>query len=142
MTEQRRVPGDVLVHLRCARDHLDRNFAEPFDLDHLAGLAGMSRFHFLRSLSITYRTTPAAYLAERRVERAQDEGGLPGIGLNVDDCRATYKALRAKGVEFLQEPEERPYGVEALMRDNSGNWMVLVEKRDYSPEDFEGVDMG
>ena len=76
------------------------------------------------------------------MRRAQDEGGLPGVGMNVDDCRATYEDLRAKGVEFLQEPEERPYGVEALMRDNSGNWMVLVEKRDYVPEDFEGVDMG
>jgi hypothetical protein len=29
--------------------------------------------------------------------------------------------------------------VEALMRDNSGNWMVLVEPREYTPEDFEGV---
>ena len=45
----------------------------------------------------------------------------------------------AKGVEFIQEPEERPYGVEALCRDNSGNWMVLVEPRAYSPEDFEGT---
>jgi AraC-like DNA-binding protein len=68
----RRVPGDVLVHLRRARDHLDRHFAEPFDLDHLAALAGMSRFHFLRSFAITYRATPAAYLAGRRIERAQD----------------------------------------------------------------------
>lgn len=90
-------------------------------------------------------TTPSGPLPDYLIEamaRAQDEGGLPGVGLNVDDCRATYEELRAKGVEFLQEPEERPYGVEALMRDNSGNWMVLVEKRDYSPEDFEGVDMG
>ena len=60
MTAQRRVPGDVLVHLRRARDHLDRHFAEPFDLDHLADLAGMSRYHFLRSFATTYRTIPAA----------------------------------------------------------------------------------
>lgn len=39
-------------------------------------------------------------------------------------------------MEFLQEPTERPHGIEALIRDNSGNWMVLVERRDYSPEDF------
>lgn len=71
MTAQRRVPGDVLVHLRRARDHLDRHFAEPFDLDHLASLAGMSRYHFLRSFATTYRTTPAAYLSARRIERAQ-----------------------------------------------------------------------
>jgi AraC-like DNA-binding protein len=72
VSDLRRVPGDVLVHLRRSRDHLDRHFAEPFDLDRLATLAGMSRFHFLRSFAITYRTTPAAYLAERRIERAQD----------------------------------------------------------------------
>lgn len=69
---ERRVPGDVLVHLRRARDHLDRHFDEPFDLDHLASLARMSRFHFARSFATTYRTTPAAYLAARRIERAQD----------------------------------------------------------------------
>lgn len=73
------------------------------------------------------------------MQRAQAEGGLPGVGLHVDDCRKAYKTLSAKGVVFLQEPAERPYGVEALMRDNSGNWMVLVEPKEYKPEDFEGV---
>jgi hypothetical protein len=31
----------------------------------------------------------------------------------------------------------RPYGVEAVMRDNTGNWLVLVEPREFSPEDFK-----
>ena len=66
------------------------------------------------------------------INRALDEGGMHGLGMNVDDCRKTYDDLRAKGVEFLQEPEERPYGIEAVARDNSGNWMVLVEQREYS----------
>lgn len=69
--------------------------------------------------------------------RAQDEGSLFGIGLDVDDCRKTYEELRAKGVEFLQEPEDRPYGVEAVARDNSGNWLVLVEPREFNPADFD-----
>ena len=89
-------------------------------------------------------TTPSRPLSDDLIaamRRAQDEGGLPGVGVHVDDCRATYEDLKAKGVEFLQEPEERPYGVEALMRDNSGNWMVLVEPREFTPEDFEGVDL-
>ena len=72
------------------------------------------------------------------MRRAQAEGGLPGVGMNVDDCRATHAELVAKGVEFLQEPEDRPYGVEALMRDNSGNWIVLVEAKEYTDADFEG----
>jgi catechol 2,3-dioxygenase-like lactoylglutathione lyase family enzyme len=77
----------------------------------------------------------AADLVEA-MKRAQDEGGLPGLGLRVDDCQGTYEELSAKGVEFLQKPEKRPYGVEALCRDNSGNWLVLVEPSEYSPADF------
>jgi catechol 2,3-dioxygenase-like lactoylglutathione lyase family enzyme len=71
------------------------------------------------------------------LNRSLDEGGMHGLGMNVDDCRKTHSDLVGKGVEFIQEPEERPYGVEAIARDNSGNWMVLVEPREYSPEDFD-----
>ncbi|WP_435769403.1 VOC family protein [Nocardioides sp. SYSU DS0651] len=71
------------------------------------------------------------------INRALDEGGMHGLGLNVDDCRKTCEELRAQGVQFVQEPAERPYGVEAVVRDNSGNWMVLVEPREYSAADFD-----
>lgn len=70
------------------------------------------------------------------INRALDEGGMHGLGLNVDDCRKTCDELRERGVQFIQEPEERPYGVEAVVRDNSGNWMVLVEPREYTADDF------
>jgi catechol 2,3-dioxygenase-like lactoylglutathione lyase family enzyme len=70
------------------------------------------------------------------VRRQLEKGQSGGLGLNVDDCRKTFEELSAKGVEFLQEPAERPYGVEAVMRDNSGNWLVLVERREFSPADF------
>ena len=69
------------------------------------------------------------------------KGAMPPLVFVVNDCRATYDDMRAKGVEFIQPPAERPYGVEALMRDNSGNWMVLVEPREYSPEDFDRADV-
>ncbi len=70
------------------------------------------------------------------MNRALDEGGMHGLGMNVDDCRKTYEDLVAQGVEFVQPPEERPYGIEAVGRDNSGNWMVFVESRAYTPEDM------
>ena len=70
------------------------------------------------------------------IYRAMDAGSMFGLGLNVDDCRQTYEELRAKDVQFIQPPEERPYGVEAVARDNQGNWMVLVEPRTFSPGDF------
>ena len=57
------------------------------------------------------------------------KGAMGGLGLHVDDCRKTYEELTAQGVEFLQEPAERPYGVEALFRDDSGNWFSLTETK-------------
>jgi catechol 2,3-dioxygenase-like lactoylglutathione lyase family enzyme len=70
------------------------------------------------------------------VRRQLAKGQLGALGLRVDDCRKTHEELAAKGVEFLQEPAERPYGTEAVMRDNSGNWLVLVEPKEFTPEDF------
>jgi catechol 2,3-dioxygenase-like lactoylglutathione lyase family enzyme len=70
------------------------------------------------------------------VRRQLEKGEMGGLGLQVDDCHKTYEQLVAKGVTFLQEPADRPYGVEAVMRDNSGNWLVLVEPKDYTPADF------
>lgn len=90
-------------------------------------------------------TTPGPPLSDELVgaiRRAQAGGGMPGVGLTVDDCRATHADLVAKGVEFIQDPQERPYGVEALMRDNSGNWIVLVEHHDFTESDFEGFEPG
>ena len=50
-----------------------------------------------------------------------------------DDCQRTYSELLAKGVTFLAEPAERPYGIEATLRDDSGNMMSLVQ-----PSAFDG----
>jgi catechol 2,3-dioxygenase-like lactoylglutathione lyase family enzyme len=54
--------------------------------------------------------------------------GILGAGVfNTDDCKATFEEMKAKGVEFVSEPAERPYGVEAVFRDNSGNWFSLTQ---------------
>ncbi|HST81285.1 MAG TPA: helix-turn-helix transcriptional regulator, partial [Kineosporiaceae bacterium] len=66
------VPVELLRHLRRARDLVDRDYAEPLDLDRLAQTARLSKYHFLRCFTQTYRRTPVQYLAERRIERAQD----------------------------------------------------------------------
>jgi catechol 2,3-dioxygenase-like lactoylglutathione lyase family enzyme len=50
----------------------------------------------------------------------------PGV-LSTSDCRGDYEKLLARGVEFLQPPAERPYGVEALLRDDSGNWFSFTQ---------------
>lgn len=54
--------------------------------------------------------------------------GLMGAGVfETDDCQATYEELLAKGVEFLQPPQARPYGVEAVFKDGCGNWFSLTQ---------------
>jgi catechol 2,3-dioxygenase-like lactoylglutathione lyase family enzyme len=70
------------------------------------------------------------------VKRSLANGSMGGFGLATDDCHQTYEELTAKGVEFVQPPSDRPYGIEAVMRDNSGNWLVLVEPREFSAADF------
>ncbi len=62
-------------------------------------------------------------------QRMLDKGSLGAVGLGTDDCQRTYEELSARGVAFIQEPSDRPYGVEAILRDNSGNWLVLVEHK-------------
>ena len=62
--------------------------------------------------------------------RAIMNKGVLGAGVfEADDCHATYEELKAKGVEFLSPPAERPYGIEAVFKDNSGNWFSLTQPR-------------
>jgi predicted enzyme related to lactoylglutathione lyase len=56
-----------------------------------------------------------------------EKGSMPGGVLRTDDCQRDFESLQAKGVTFLQEPADRPYGIEALFRDNSGNWFSLTQ---------------
>jgi catechol 2,3-dioxygenase-like lactoylglutathione lyase family enzyme len=56
------------------------------------------------------------------------KGAISGGVLETADCRATYDELKAKGVEFTQPPQERFYGIEALMKDNSGTWFSMTQR--------------
>ena len=58
-----------------------------------------------------------------------EQGRLNGGVLQTGDCRKTYEELKAKGVEFASPPTDRFYGVEAIMKDNSGNWYSLTEPK-------------
>jgi AraC-like DNA-binding protein len=61
----------LLPALLRARDLIDREYAEPLDLDAMAREAGYSRFHFARAFAGAYGETPRAYLTRRRIERAK-----------------------------------------------------------------------
>jgi predicted enzyme related to lactoylglutathione lyase len=54
--------------------------------------------------------------------------GVAGtVFLTTDDCRASFEELKGRGVEFVEEPEERPYGIDAGFRDPSGNHLRLTQ---------------
>jgi catechol 2,3-dioxygenase-like lactoylglutathione lyase family enzyme len=50
----------------------------------------------------------------------------PGV-MATTDCRGDHAVLAGRGVEFTQEPAERPYGIEAVLRDDSGNWYSFTQ---------------
>jgi uncharacterized glyoxalase superfamily protein PhnB len=52
------------------------------------------------------------------------------VFLTTDDCQASYEDLKARGVEFTEAPEDRPYGIDAGFRDPSGNSFRLTQVRD------------
>ena len=65
----------------------------------------------------------------RQIRDLVRKGALGAGVFYTDDCRATYAELSARGVEFRGEPQERPYGIEAMFRDNSGNWYSLNQPK-------------
>ncbi|TML60778.1 MAG: VOC family protein [Actinobacteria bacterium] len=57
------------------------------------------------------------------------KGASGGLFFTTDDCRGTYEELKGRGVEFSQEPTEQPYGIDAGLRDPSGNQFRMVQRR-------------
>lgn len=103
-----RAPDDVLTHLRRARDHADRHYDQPLDLDTLAAVAAISKYHFHRLFRATYGVSPAAYVSERRVERAQDL--LRATNLTVTEvCHAVgFSSLGSFSSRFRDVVGESP----------------------------------
>jgi catechol 2,3-dioxygenase-like lactoylglutathione lyase family enzyme len=79
---------------------------------------------------ILIEPAPPMYDAESAEQlKAIVARGAMGMGVfETGDCRRTYEELSERGVAFLTEPTERPYGIEATFRDNSGNWFSLVQR--------------
>jgi len=63
----------------------------------------------------------------RQVEDLMAKGFAGTAFLTTDDCRSEYEQLKARGVEFTETPEERPYGIDCGFRDPSGNSIRLTE---------------
>jgi uncharacterized glyoxalase superfamily protein PhnB len=65
-----------------------------------------------------------------QVRSLMAKGFAGTIFLVTDDCQAAYEELRGRGVEFSQQPEEQPYGIDSAFRDPSGNSIRLTQVRE------------
>ncbi len=65
-----------------------------------------------------------------QIRALMGKGFAGTVFLTTDDCEASYEELRARGVEFTEEPTDRPYGVDAGFRDPSGNALRLTQVKD------------
>lgn len=62
-----------------------------------------------------------------KIEELMGKGFAGTVFLTTDDCQARYEELRARGVEFTEAPEQRPYGIDCGFRDPSGNSVRLTQ---------------
>ena len=64
---------------------------------------------------------------QEQVRTLMAKGFAGTVFLTTEDCRASYEELKGRGVEFTEEPEERPYGIDSGFRDPSGNHLRLTQ---------------
>ena len=72
---------------------------------------------------------PPVFEAETRaqIESLMAKGVSGGLFMATEDCQATYEELSGRGVEFVDLPEQRPYGIDAGFRDSSGNHIRMTQ---------------
>ena len=106
----------MLVHLRRARDHADRHYAEPLDLDGARGGRRAQQVPLPAALPGDVRAPPAAYVSERRVERAQDL--LRATNLTVTEvCHAVgFSSLGSFSSRFRDLVGETPAQFQRALR--------------------------
>ena len=66
----------------------------------------------------------------KKILELVSKGAATGLFFATDDIHATYEELKSRGVEFQQEPTEQPYGIDAGLRDPSGNSMRVMQQSD------------
>lgn len=102
----------------------------------------MGNFHWLAvgpvgqpDISIVLMAIPGApMMDDATAEQVRDlmgKGFAGTIFLTTEDCAASYEELKGRGVEFVETPEARPYGIDSSFRDPSGNHMRLTQVMEF-----------
>jgi catechol 2,3-dioxygenase-like lactoylglutathione lyase family enzyme len=84
--------------------------------------------------AVTLMAIPGAPVMDgdtaEQVRNLMAKGFAGTVFLTTDDVRADYEELKGRGVEFTEDPEERPYGIDCGFRDPSGNSLRLTEPKE------------
>jgi predicted enzyme related to lactoylglutathione lyase len=67
-----------------------------------------------------------------QVRELMAKGYAGTIFLATEDCQASFEELKGRGVEFTEEPEDRPYGIDSAFRDPSGNSIRMAQLREFA----------
>lgn len=80
-------------------------------------------------VSIALMAIPPVFEPETvaQIEALMAKGVAGSVFLTTDDCQTSYEELSALGVEFVETPEQRPYGIDCGFRDPSGNSLRLTQ---------------
>lgn len=115
------------MHLRRARDLIDREYARPLDVPTMAAKAFMSPAHFSREFKAAYGETPYAYLMTRRIERAM---ALLRSGVSVTDaCTAVgATSLGSFSSTFSEIVGESPSAYRARTHDAAEAMPLCIAK--------------
>jgi predicted enzyme related to lactoylglutathione lyase len=85
-------------------------------------------------VSIALMAIPGAPVMDdstkKQVEDLMSKGFAGTVFFNTDDVHADYEQLKSRGVEFVDEPTEQPYGIDSSFRDPSGNNFRLTQSRE------------
>jgi AraC-like DNA-binding protein len=119
-TVQREVPLGLLPHLRTALGHIDLHFADELDLDRLAAVAGVSKYHFARSFEAAYGEPPMRYLTRRRIERAQDLLRSANLTITEICMMVGYASLGSFSARFTELIGESPSAYRARWEGTGG----------------------
>jgi catechol 2,3-dioxygenase-like lactoylglutathione lyase family enzyme len=86
-----------------------------------------------QDVSITLMAIPGPPVFEEetreQIQKLLAKGASGGLFFATDDVQKSYDELKARGVEFTQEPTEQPYGIDAGFRDSSGNHFRMAQTR-------------
>ncbi|WP_040922585.1 VOC family protein [Saccharomonospora xinjiangensis] len=110
---------------------LGLDIAADIDMGFMRWLTVCVPGHHERQILLEKPGTPG--MSEETTQQVRDlvtKGAMGGwLIFTTDDCRKTYETLLAKGVEFTEEPTERPYGIDCGLRDPFGNRIRFTEPK-------------